>query len=320
MFCKNCGKQIPDGSTFCSLCGTKLDGSVPVRAAAPQPAPGTPAAPAAAAIAGIPIRTVIKIVLVIALLAFFLPFVTVSCNSGTSKTTEITETYTGMELMTTFGSKDDALLAKSQDHEAKVNVFVVLAFLCAAAGLGLLFAKQPGIITAALSCAGFLLLLIFRMFFRPYYGLNQSDIKNYIDVDTRFGLLLCMLALLAAAVLCYLEDPAAFPIPDSVKAMIPTPGSLTPAPAAPTAPPAPVTPAAQVPPVPPVPEAPAAETAVDAVTDAVIDSIADKPIDAAADAVIDNAVDTVIDNPADTPIDNPVDTPAPGSDDAPTEE
>ena len=312
MFCKNCGKQIPDGSSFCSLCGTKIDSILPLRTAVPDvspvPAPAKPDAPAPAMIAGIPVRTVIKIVLVIALLAFFLPFVTVSCNSGTSKSTEITETYSGMELITTIGSKDDALLAKSQDHEAKVNFFVTMAFLCAAAGLGMLFSKQRSIVTAALSCASFILLLIFRMFFRPYYGLNDPDIKKYIDVDTRFGLLLCMLALLAAAVLCYLEDPAAFPFPDSVKAMLPTLNSPVPAVIAPTAPPAPIPPAPAAPAVPPVPAAPAADTPVDNAVDAATDTIADTPVDNAVEAVTDTIADT------------PVDAPESGDDAAPTDE
>ena len=30
MFCHNCGKQVPDGSSFCPMCGRTL-------AAAPQP-------------------------------------------------------------------------------------------------------------------------------------------------------------------------------------------------------------------------------------------------------------------------------------------
>lgn len=328
MFCKNCGKQIPDGSSFCSLCGTKIDSILPLRTAVPDvspvPAPAKPDAPAPAMIAGIPVRTVIKIVLVIALLAFFLPFVTVSCNSGTSKSTEITETYSGMELITTIGSKDDALLAKSQDHEAKVNFFVTMAFLCAAAGLGMLFSKQRSIVTAALSCASFMLLLIFRMFFRPYYGLNDPDIKKYIDVDTRFGLLLCMLALLAAAVLCYLEDPAAFPFPDSVKAMLPTLNSPVPAVIAPTAPPAPIPPAPAAPAVPPVPAAPAADTPVDNAVDAATNTIADTPVDNAVDAATETIADTSVDNAVDTVTetiaDTPVDAPESGDDAAPTDE
>ena len=41
MFCSQCGKQIPDGSSFCQFCGCKLQGTSPVQNT--MNAPGRPA-------------------------------------------------------------------------------------------------------------------------------------------------------------------------------------------------------------------------------------------------------------------------------------
>ena len=38
MFCSNCGKEIPEGTVFCSFCGAN-QGSAPTQAPAPQPQP-----------------------------------------------------------------------------------------------------------------------------------------------------------------------------------------------------------------------------------------------------------------------------------------
>lgn len=36
MFCKNCGKELKDGSAFCSGCGAAVNGSAPTQTAPPQ--------------------------------------------------------------------------------------------------------------------------------------------------------------------------------------------------------------------------------------------------------------------------------------------
>jgi flagellar basal body-associated protein FliL len=51
MFCKNCGKEIPDNAAHCPNCGTSQDvqanAAAPQQAAAPAPAPAAPKAPKA---------------------------------------------------------------------------------------------------------------------------------------------------------------------------------------------------------------------------------------------------------------------------------
>ena len=47
MFCQNCGRQNPDGTAFCSNCGSALNGA-PVAPVAPV----TPVVPAPAAVPG----------------------------------------------------------------------------------------------------------------------------------------------------------------------------------------------------------------------------------------------------------------------------
>lgn len=49
MYCPNCGKEVPDGGTFCPSCGAKLNTPVPVPARDPAPVPQTPPAPNPAA-------------------------------------------------------------------------------------------------------------------------------------------------------------------------------------------------------------------------------------------------------------------------------
>lgn len=50
MFCQNCGRQNPDGTAFCSNCGSALNGA-PVAPVAPV-TPVVPTAPAASSVPG----------------------------------------------------------------------------------------------------------------------------------------------------------------------------------------------------------------------------------------------------------------------------
>ena len=182
MYCKHCGAQIPDGSTFCSACGGQLD-SVQTEKAVPAQT-GTAAANPAAALSTVSIT---KLALILALLAFFLPFVTVSCSSSES----LSESYSGVEMITTLGSKNDQLLSQS-GKDAKSNLFVTASFACGVAAAVFLFWKDDKKKTAILSAAAAAFLVVFRLTFRIYYGLNVKEYKDYIKVKTKFGLLFCI--------------------------------------------------------------------------------------------------------------------------------
>ena len=188
MYCKHCGAQLPDGSAFCSACGGQLDAVQPEKAV---PAPVGSVKPAAALSA----VSITKLALILALLAFFLPFVTVSCSSSES----LSESYSGMEMITTLGSGNDELIAKSGKN-AKSNIFVIASFGCGAAAAVFLFRKDDRKKTAILSAAAAGFLVIFRITFRMYYGLIIKDYKDYIKVKTKFGLLFCIL--MFAVVVC----------------------------------------------------------------------------------------------------------------------
>lgn len=197
MFCKQCGKELPDGSVFCPDCGAQQTADAPAAAAVSGGGAGK-------AIAGLSKRSWAKLGIVLTLLCFFLPFVTVSC-AGSGKV--LSESYNGFELMTTLGSGDDELLNERSDKDssAKPNVFALGAFGCAVAALVVLYrgkkSKTAGILSACSAACMFLLSATFR----PYYGLNDKEIKSYVTVNLRFGYVLVMLLFLTIMVICFID-------------------------------------------------------------------------------------------------------------------
>lgn len=201
MFCKYCGTQIPDGSAVCPNCSRALNETP----AAPPPAPAPSYTPprSSGLLSALPfdfappkLVRFIRITVLTVMVCFLLPFVTVSCSGSK----ELSETYTGVELMTTLGSSDDELLQESH-QSGKANVFVILAFLCAAGSAAAVYVKQNYKLTAGLSSAGAVLLILMRLSFRSYYDLNDAQVAAYITVHTKLGLILAILnfALLAFA-------------------------------------------------------------------------------------------------------------------------
>ena len=208
MFCKYCGSQIPDDSQVCSSCGKTLAAAPPP--AAPPPAAGfsgtspvsgfTSGAASAITKSGLPLAKVIRVTLIAAILVFFLPFMTVSCD-GSKK---ISETYSGFELVTTIGSGDDELLEQS-NQSAKMNIFVAGALVCAIAAAALYFTAKNHKVGAIMSAAGAGLLVLARLTFRIYYGLN-GEYSDYITVEMRFGMIIAIVLFLVNAGLLKMSD------------------------------------------------------------------------------------------------------------------
>ncbi|MCR4795843.1 MAG: zinc-ribbon domain-containing protein [Ruminococcus sp.] len=211
MFCKHCGSQIPDGSEKCPSCGGSLTGS----AASPasfNSANSTSVKEladnftniAAERTAGLPLGLIAKVCILIALVTFFLPFVSVSCkdNEYASKMEE--KSYSGFTLMLDLEDDDDESL-DSLESDPKPNIFLILAFAGGVATAVFIFYKKKYKLAAMISGASAIALILFRMTFFSYYDL-PSESKKYIDIDTKFGLLLCILMMLTTAAACFLED------------------------------------------------------------------------------------------------------------------
>ena len=204
MFCKYCGSQIPDDSKVCSSCGKTLAAAPPPVAPPPAGMPGTnpvgnltSGVTAAISGSGLPLAKVIRITLIAAILVFFLPFMTVSCEGYSSK--DLSETYSGFELVTTIGSGSDELLQQSK-QSAKMNIFVAGALVCAIAAAALYFTAKNHKVGAMMSLIGAGLLVLARLTFRIYYGLN-GEYSDYIKVEMRFGMILAILLFIVNAAL-----------------------------------------------------------------------------------------------------------------------
>ena len=157
-----------------------------------------------------PMRMIARIAVLLALLSFCLPFVLVSCNGST----EYSQNYSGVRLMTGKESKNDNM-ASQRDSDGKVNIFLIAAFgSTAVSGVILLIIKKKDVrlLTAGLNAFSLLMMIIFRLSFRAYYGLNKVDKETGLDaskminVETKFGFKLCVFLLIVAALLCLIDN------------------------------------------------------------------------------------------------------------------
>ena len=205
MYCKHCGAQIPDGSETCTSCGGDLKPkNAPLSAggASVKEIADSVTDIAAQKTSNLPLRLIAKVCVLIALVAFFLPFVSVSCTQEKS----IEEKYSGFRMMFSIEKKDDDV-AKNADSDPKPNIFLLVAFAGGVATAVILFRKsdkkslKTASIISAVSAAA---LLLFRMTFRSYYDIPEQY-SEYIKVKTKFGLILCILLMLATAAACFLE-------------------------------------------------------------------------------------------------------------------
>lgn len=206
MFCKHCGTQIPDGSEKCPSCGgdltNKAASQTALNGSSVKEIADSVTSIAAEKTAGLPLTLIAKVCILVALVAFFLPFVSVSCTQEKS----MTESYSGFRLMLNI-DKDDDKLTEQSDKDQKANIFLLLAFAGGVATAVFLFYKKNLKLASMISGASALLLLLFRITFRSYYGFSDipDNYAKYLDVDTKFGLVLCILMMLATAAACFLE-------------------------------------------------------------------------------------------------------------------
>ena len=169
----------------------------------PAVQPGVPAAQPAAG--GITKRLVAKIALVVSLICFFFPFVTVSCTY-TGEATK--STYSGFELMTKIGADDDELFesGSADADDYSVNVFLIVAFASSALALVLLLVKISGKAPGILCTISAVSLLLFMASFKLYYHFNElEEYAKYVEVENRFGIFLCLICVILAAILSFLD-------------------------------------------------------------------------------------------------------------------
>lgn len=212
MFCKHCGSQIPDGSEKCPSCGGDLKGSA---ASAPKPMASVGGSSvkemadnitnaALEKTAGLPRVLIAKVCILIALVSFFLPFISVSCKDNEYADEMEEQSYSGFSLMLDLEDDDDEAL-DSLESDPSPNIFLILAFAGGVASAVFIFYKKKYKLAAMISGGSVVALILFRMTFFGYYDF-PSQAKKYIDIDTKFGLLLCILTMLATAAACFLED------------------------------------------------------------------------------------------------------------------
>lgn len=208
MFCKFCGKQLPDGSEFCSACGKNQKDPV-ASAKTSSSAKGSSVKEIAdnftdiamEKTAGLPRVLIAKVCILIALIAFFLPFISISCSYQGEK---VEESYSGFRIMLS-AEKDDDDVAERADSDPKPNIFLIAAFAGGVAAAVFIFYKKKYKLAAIISGVSGLLLILFRITFNSYYDF-PDEFADYIDVDAKFGLKLCFLAMLVTAAACFLED------------------------------------------------------------------------------------------------------------------
>ena len=202
MYCKECGKELPDGSVFCPDCGAQ---QISGPAASETPAAAAAPAPAAAGksflekLLGLSKRSWALLLLALGLLNFILPFVKVPSFSGS-------KSYSGLELMTTIGVRGNTLLTDGGESKNRFNIFAIAAFVLAIVAFVKLYkgkkSKTSGILSAC--AAGALLLTIAT--FGSFYSLSVSNLISYkLSANPHIGLVVAMLAFLGATAFCFLD-------------------------------------------------------------------------------------------------------------------
>ncbi len=147
-------------------------------------------------------RRIAKITIICALIMFFTPFMMVSCSEAGAE-----ETYTGMELII-CSTEGDSLISSGDvdEDEFSPNFFLIGALGCGIAALVLLFVKKEkdGLVPALLSAASAFLLILFRATFVSFY--NLEEYKDYLEIKTKWGYVLCLLLMIGSAALCVLPQ------------------------------------------------------------------------------------------------------------------
>ena len=248
MYCSNCGKNIPDGSAICPECGksTMIQSNIgssfndsPVKEIIGN---------AANVMKRVPTRLIAKIALLAAIICFAFPFVSISCDASgymnsfndTDEDYSMKVTYKGYNfIFPSTVDEDNAELSsgfdKSKDNDdededsesesrsskkssgknakdEKTNGWLIAVVICCAVGCVVLFIKRQvwlPLVSAALSLAGIICLMIFKSNFVERYVEGDSkdsgiSIENFLDIDYRYGFVLCMTFMIIGLVLCLL--------------------------------------------------------------------------------------------------------------------
>lgn len=144
-----------------------------------------------------------KLALLLSLVLFAAPFTMVSCSE-----LDVTETYSGFQLMVGVSGESDELISSSYGESAELspNVWLIGAFICLVAALVVLFVKKKTAFTVlapvGLPVAAILFMLIFKFSFVSYYSLE--DMEKYLVIKSQFGFVLSIVFALAGGVCAFL--------------------------------------------------------------------------------------------------------------------
>ena len=191
----------------------------------------------------VPARLIAKIAFLVALVCFAFPFMSVSCDAsaigslanqeaGGDYSFEIV--YKGYNLIfpSTISEKNvktgsgfnqkkttSTTNTKSGDDygsDEKSNPWLIITVICCAAGAVVLFIRKDKLFSAIASCLGliaFICLLVFKGTFVSRYftsdNVNMQGAANYLQVNTKFGFVLCLISIilaLIASVISWITD------------------------------------------------------------------------------------------------------------------
>lgn len=107
---------------------------------------------------------------------------------------------------------------ESKSEKEKMNYWLIAAAACGAVALGVLFikGKKLEVVSGGLCAAAAILVIIARATFKSFYGFDEAlkeqstsssygDLSQYIKVNTKIGLILCVGLFAVAAIACILE-------------------------------------------------------------------------------------------------------------------
>ncbi len=201
MFCKECGKELSANEKYCPNCGTpsvtpKEATVLSSLASVPEKKQTNATAAGSGTSASRPkltTKTIMKRLLLAGMICFIFPFTTVSCSGEAF-------TFSGVEAMTAVTTQDNPDLS-----EIGPNIFLIAAFILAAAALAVLCRKKSSSLKAPaiMATIGAVCEILFRTTFVSYYGLEE--VKEAISINFRWGWLLSFVGYAGTAAVAWFE-------------------------------------------------------------------------------------------------------------------
>ena len=217
MFCKFCGKELADGTKFCSECGNSLDSATPIQPVRQEPAAPQPFQQAAypppsmgyqmpylppVKVGKTPAYWIGKAAVLFALFCFMMPFVRTSIRI----ISDHGKSYTGTYLMFDAPDDVDSRYIDRRDNTAYEVMTTIAAILWVAAILAVIALILP-VGTSIFSILSSLVLLAFAAGCRAVEEeLQDSIYYSGIHVRAQYGLYLAVALLITSVILMCMDS------------------------------------------------------------------------------------------------------------------